>query len=412
MRSYTEPKRLPPRRKWYTRFFDRGSNQRGWLSLGAEKLKEARERLATLRMREAMGPERARALNAEALTLGEAVAHWLSEKKERVSRGRFAIYSYQARYWREFFGESMRLADLTADHVRAFLRRRKTGALSAAKGELARPLSATTINEELAALRNFLNAAVRNEWLAHNPALAVEKYRGEIRRRVRTITVEEEGALLRACREPAKLTVAARRNLGGRTGGKVSSEPRTFEVTSVPPPHLHPIVLVALKSGLRRRTILSLRWRDLDLERGQWNIPGELVKTSEPYTQPMAASVSEALGEWQRTQLERVGPESVRHDAAVFGLGPGSSLKKAFARAVRRAGLEGLTFHDLRRVFLNRLRERGVPLDVAVTLTGHRSLAVVMKHYRETPAAEVNRALEALDGMRPEKDATESGGKE
>ncbi len=37
-----------------------------------------------------------------------------------------------------------------------------------------------------------------------------------------------------------------------------------------------------------------------------------------------------------------------------------------------------LTLHDLRRVYLNRLREKGVSLETAMALTGHRSVTTVM----------------------------------
>ncbi len=65
--------------------------------------------------------------------------------------------------------------------------------------------------------------------------------------------------------------------------------------------------------------------------------------------------------------------------------------------AVKRAGLN-LTLHDLRRVYLNRLREKGVSLETAMALTGHRNVATVMKYYREVSQDELASAVESIDG--------------
>jgi integrase len=156
-------------------------------------------------------------------------------------------------------------------------------------------------------------------------------------------------------------------------------------------------VATALRTGLRRRTLLSLRWQDADLKGGTWNIPGEAMKTARPYTQPIAPSVVAELTAYRRRLLEKKGATAVKPGAPIFQLGAGATFKRAFKSAVERAGLKGLTFHGLRAAFLNRLRDRGIPIDVAAELTGHASLQVLMKHYREVPAAETRKAVQALD---------------
>ncbi len=88
------------------------------------------------------------------------------------------------------------------------------------------------------------------------------------------------------------------------------------------------------------------------------------------------------LGANDLDRLNREGDEGSPADATIFGLTPTSDINPAFRTAVKRAGLN-LTLHDLRRVYLNRLRENGVSLETAMALTGHRSVATVMKYYRE-----------------------------
>jgi integrase len=236
-----------------------------------------------------------------------------------------------------------------------------------------------------------------------SPVLGVERYQGEIRRRVHFLSSAEEEALIRACSEPCEIEMQAKRNLGGRRGGKVSKRKRQFKVTYTPPRYLRPLIVAAIRSGLRRRTLLSVRWRDVDLETGVWDIPGEFLKTATPYRQPMAPSVVEELKSWRAHLLKKEGTARVLPAEPIFGFAPSSSFKKAFQTAVARAGLEELTFHGLRACFLNRLRERGVPIDAAVELTGHRSLDVVLRHYRAVPQDELKAALRTLDTPAPAK---------
>ena len=62
----------------------------------------------------------------------------------------------------------------------------------------------------------------------------------------------------------------------------------------------------------------------------------------------------------------------------------------------KRPGLN-LTLHDLRRVYLNRLRQNGVSLETAMALSGHRSVTTVMKYYREVSQEEPVSAVKIID---------------
>ncbi len=403
MLTYADPTRLPGRRKYYSRTYDSATGKRGWIGTGCSDLKTAKAWIATRRMEQAMGPERVKAAKVSGTTVAQAVDVWLEEKREKVSAAHFANCRYRAIYWKDFFG-SKRISDVTPDDVRTFLRKRKAGSLGLLTHARGGKISATTANDERNAIGNLFNFAMRNEWLVRSPVLAVERYKGEARRRVRSLSEDQEENLLRACHDPVEILVRAKRNTGGPKGGAVSAEKREFRQGFTPPAYLRPIVLVALKSGLRRRTILSLHWKDCDLERAVWSIPGESVKTSEPYQQPMAASVVETLKSYRSALLGEGGPARVAPDATIFPLAPTSSFRKAFQGAAKRAGLDGLTFHDLRRVFLNRLRERGVPIDAAMALTGHRSIQVVMRHYREVPETATRAAVASLDAPTASKE--------
>ena len=87
-----------------------------------------------------------------------------------------------------------------------------------------------------------------------------------------------------------------------------------------------------------------------------------------------------------------------RSDAksSIFGLRPEAVLSKSFQSAVRRTGIAGFTFHDCRRVYLNRLRQSGVSIETAMALTDHKSLATVLQYYREVPEADLQEAVAGI----------------
>ncbi len=69
-----------------------------------------------------------------------------------------------------------------------------------------------------------------------------------------------------------------------------------------------------------------------------------------------------------------------------------------------------LTLHDLRRVYLNRLRENGVSLETAMALTGHRSVTTVMKYYREVSQQDLASAVRSIDAPAARENTEEAQG--
>ncbi|MBI4603661.1 MAG: site-specific integrase [Planctomycetes bacterium] len=412
--TYGDPERLPGRKRYYSRLYDRSTGRRSWASTGCLALKDAKAWVEARRAEETLGPTIAGARKSSELTVTEAVTRWLAGKEEHVSPERFSGYKGRAEgFWVPFFGAGTKLASVTADDVRRYLAKRKRGLLRSAlprspadrrkRDREPRPLTAATVNDERGNLAVFFNHAVRSGWLMRSPMFAVDRYEGEIRRRTRYLSPEEEERLLRTCSEPAEILVSGKRHVGSRQPRKLSDVETTWAQTYTPPAWLRPLVTVALRSGFRRRTLLSLEWGHLDLEHGRWTIPGEIMKIREDYSAPVPSSVLETLLSWQKRVLEEKGAAAVRPESRIFAdLSPEAPVTRVFQRAARRAGLKGLTFHDCRRIFVNRLRESGVPLETAMKLSGHRSIAVVQKYYREIPWTDLEEAVRAADAKRSE----------
>ncbi|MBU2718274.1 site-specific integrase, partial [Acidithiobacillus ferridurans] len=111
---------------------------------------------------------------------------------------------------------------------------------------------------------------------------------------------------------------------------------------------------------LQIKVSIGLQWSAVDLKRRTAHLPE--TKNGNARTVPLssrAVAVLEAL------------PRNL--DGRVFGT-TYEGIHQAYVRACRRAGITGLTFHDLRHEATSRLFEKGFnPMEVS-TITGHKTL--------------------------------------
>lgn len=143
-------------------------------------------------------------------------------------------------------------------------------------------------------------------------------------------------------------------------------------------PHLQALILAALETGCRRGELLSLQWRDvLCNDQGEprtLSLRAENTKTDAARTVPVSPKLRSVL------EMRRHAPDGVPHGphAFVFGNEVGERVgefKLAWQGACSRAGITGLTFHDLRREHGSRLVEGGVNLLTVSRLLGHRRVS-------------------------------------
>jgi len=131
---------------------------------------------------------------------------------------------------------------------------------------------------------------------------------------------------------------------------------------------LRPLVTVALHTGMRRGELLGLTWRDVDLRGGHLTLDPGHTKSGHGRKLPMNATARATL-------------ETLRASAPVQGLdasvfpGPDggdalSTLRRAYPKAVRAAGLGAFRFHDLRHSHASFLVQAGVPSTPCATCSG------------------------------------------
>jgi integrase len=222
-----------------------------------------------------------------------------------------------------------RAFSLTLKDVDAY----RTGRLGESTARGTQP-TAATLDREVELLKRILNYAVACAKLPNNPVANARLLRKPNVRRV----VLDEAAFQ-----------------------------RLFDASEE---SLKPILLVAFDTGMRQREILDLRWEQVDLRQGAIRLAPQDTKGEESRLVVLTTRV--------RTVLDAL-PRGLPTTPLFRNPRTGEAwqdIRKAFRRARKAAGLDGVWFHDLRRSFVTRTRRLGVPESVVMRMSGHRTRAV------------------------------------
>ena len=132
-------------------------------------------------------------------------------------------------------------------------------------------------------------------------------------------------------------------------------------------PHLRPIVLTALYTGLRRGRILSLKWDQIDWDNNQIIYMG---KDGQPHSVPMVKPLREEL-----EKLPRKGLYVFTYAGHRI-----TDIKHAWKRAFERSGLPYRSFHTLRHTTATWLLRQTGNIRVVQTVLGHSNISVTTKY--------------------------------
>ena len=124
---------------------------------------------------------------------------------------------------------------------------------------------------------------------------------------------------------------------------------------------------IILQTLIRKSELLFAKWRDVDFDSCEWQIPQENSKTGQPHIVYMSRQVVELFRE-----LKALAGDSE------WVLPSRSSLARPFAKNSLNQALEGVNFpidpftiHDLRRTGSTRLHEQGFSSDVVEKALNH-----------------------------------------
>jgi integrase len=205
-----------------------------------------------------------------------------------------------------------------------------------------RDVKPSSLNRELATLSHLFNYAKRQKrYFGENP-VSISKLLPEHNQVERTLTLEEEERLLNNC-----------------------------------PTHLRVIVVCALNTGMRIGEIISLKWKNVDLDNNVITLEHTNTKNKKSRRIPTNSYLRNLLieqklkvGNADHVFLNSKGVSYKRYD----------SLNQVFRRAKKMGGIENLRFHDLRHSAATRMAESGVSIIAINKILGHADLKTTMRY--------------------------------
>jgi integrase len=268
--------------------------------------------------------------SASTITFGELMDEALAQKRGRISPLSFRMDELRVRALRPILG-TLPASNLTAVRIDEVLR------------GLREKLSGPTVNRYRSLLSSVFSFAVRSGRLHANPIRQVPRYK-ESEGRVRFLTVDEEKALRKIIRRFC--------------------------------PEREAELDLALHTGIRRGEQFSLKWENVDLERGILTVNG---KTGRRHV---------AINSTARAALERLrraahGSPFVTAETKSAGQ---RDWRRWFEWCAHEAKIENFRWHDMRHTFASRLVMAGVDLRTVQELLGHKSILMTMRYAHLSPS--------------------------
>jgi integrase len=310
-------------------------------SVYAETTKEAQEKLLKLQ-------QDAGAFDVSTMKLRHCLDFWLSGVKAHVSTSTYERYRFDVeKYLIPHLG-MLQLNHLTASHVaQLFVDMRRAGASADAQRK------AGTV------LRQALKQAMQFDLIPTNPALKVKLPR---------VTREEIAPL-----DPAGVARLFAAAAGDR---------------------LYALFVLAIDSGMREGELFALTWDDLNEERCEIAVTKSLedvrgqLRVKEPKTAKARrrirlapSTLAELLNHRERVLAEGHGSNLVFPTTNGGFLRRSNVYNRVFQPIVKRAGLDGVRFHDLRHTCATLLLLRGVNVKVVSERLGHAKIQITLDTY-------------------------------
>ncbi len=265
-------------------------------------------------------------------------------------------------------------------HSRLKQAKQRRVARELAPGELPPTVAPATVNREIAMLKHLASIAATGAL----PGVTLDAARADAVRRVRLL------------REPP-----------GRV--RSLSPDEEARILATLPSGLRTIVEVADLTGMRRAEVARLRREQVDLRNR------EILLTQTKTNRVRCVPISDVLAPILQTAAdaaeERAAARSDGDEAreasgreSLFVSRRGlpytlDAITRGFHRAVVKAAVPDVTFHDVRHSHATKLRRRGVGLDVIAKLLGHSQIATSAR-YAHVEADLLRAAVADLPGMK------------
>ena len=218
--------------------------------------------------------------------------------------------------------------------------------------EQAGRLKGATINRRVAVLRSLINWGVKRELVDKLPFKVSKVSQKDSKIVLRYLSNAEHGRLMEALRK--------------------REETRGID-------YLKTAVIVSLNTGIRKGTLLSLTWEDIDFSAQSITLRAAIMKGGKDAALPLNKAAVKSLREWQK--------HTGRTSGYIFP-GDGSRIhdtKRAFGSLIKAAKIENFTWHCMRHDFASQLAMKGVPLHVIQKLMCHSSIDMTQRYAHLSP---------------------------
>jgi integrase len=132
-------------------------------------------------------------------------------------------------------------------------------------------------------------------------------------------------------------------------------------------PHIWPIIVFAIETGMRRSEILGLTWENINQEKQLAYLP--LTKNGTSREVPLSKKAVQVLSN-QRARQDIPAPFPVNANA----------FRSAWERLRKRADLSDLRFHDLRHEAISRFFEMGLSIPEVALISGHKDAKMLFRY--------------------------------
>lgn len=157
-------------------------------------------------------------------------------------------------------------------------------------------------------------------------------------------------------------------------------------------------------TGQRWADIASIQWSDIDA--GIWTLHQKKGRKTRPVEIPLHEIALTIIEKYQGQALPLpVDLSNQKYNEAIKDLCGEARINKQ-TKVVRYSGTEAketitpkyklLSSHSGRRTFINIAPVVGIPMEVAMSITGHKSLKVVQDHYRKVSVKEKQAAIKKM----------------
>lgn len=309
----------------------------------------------------------------------EWARQWLQDHGPRVRPSTRASYTLQVNaHLVPYFGATP-LPAIRHEHVARFVAQKLAAVVpdtrpGAEPGATRRAWSPKSVNHMLGVLRLILRAAVDAGRLTADPSAKVKPAR----------------------LDPPHRDLLDRQELDRVTAA--AGDPWAL------------IIRVAAWTGLRRGELLALQWGDLELgDRPRVHVRRTTGRygTGSPKSRagvrpvPLASAVARDLRA-HRMASPRKGPGDLVFQSATGTPIDPDNLGRAWERALRRAGIRHMRFHDLRRTAVSLMVAAGASPKAVQAIAGHATIGMTFDVYGDLLPDALDEVADRLDALAQE----------